>query len=650
MNDEVTRGCIITDNGKLLYPPPMIKQQKQENIIKKDEIIPINYYDLTLKNALNTGILLSSVVSIGLLSSDLHFFSLSTMCILSGTAGYQAVWGVTPALHTPLMAVTNAISGITVLGGLLLLQPNICNISYILSSLAIITSSINIGGGFIVTKRMLDMFKRKNDPPEYNYLYSLSAAGMGGVLLISKLFGLTNFDNWMYLASSLCCIGAIGGLSSQKTSRFGSSLGMVGVGTGLLTCLTSMADVPTFMTSTALISAGMMAGSFYGQKVQITELPQTVAAFHSLVGFAAMSASIASYCIHPDIGSLHKISALMGDFIGGVTLTGSIVAFAKLQGLMSSKPLNLPSKNNINIGAIGIQTAMMLLYMSTNSINIGITMLTGTAILSCSLGYHLVASVGGADMPVCITVLNSYSGWALVAEGFMLNNPMLTIVGSVIGFSGAILSHIMCKAMNRSLPNVLFGGYQQIVTENSNIKKGEYKEIYIDNVADMITTSQNIIIVPGYGMAVAKAQYAIYDIVKKLRDNNINVKFAIHPVAGRMPGQMNVLLAEAGVPYDWVYEMDEINHEIQDNDLVLIIGANDITNSAAQEIPNCPIAGMPVIEVWKAKNVIYMKRTMSGGYADIDNPVFYKENTHMLLGDAKTTCDNLANKINQLLQ
>eukprot|EP00386_Alphamonas_edax_P000731 GDKI01002284.1.p1 GENE.GDKI01002284.1~~GDKI01002284.1.p1 ORF type:complete len:274 (-),score=116.07 GDKI01002284.1:48-869(-) len=267
-----------------------------------------------------------------------------------------------------------------------------------------------------------------------------------------------------------------------------------------------------------------------------------------------------------------------------------------------------------------------------------------------ALGYHLVASVGGADMPVCITVLNSYSGWALVAEGFMLNNPMMTIVGSLIGCSGGILSYIMCKAMNRSLTNVLFGGYATpAVTANAGEKKekGVHQEIKAEGVAEMLASAKNVIVVPGYGMAVAKAQYALSELTKTLKDNGVNVKFGIHPVAGRMPGQMNVLLAEAGVPYDQVFEMEEINEDFHSTDVALVIGANDITNSAAQEEPNCPIAGMPVLEVWKAKNCIFMKRTMAAGYADLDNPVFYKENTNMLLGDAKNTTEQLVHKLKE---
>jgi len=294
---------------------------------------------------------------------------------------------------------------------------------------------------------------------------------------------------------------------------------------------------------------------------------------------------------------------------------------------------------------------MAMIYSFVGSATPGLALMGATAVLSNVLGYHLVSSVGGADMPVCITVLNSYSGWALVAEGFMLDNMMLTIVGSLIGFSGGILSFIMCRAMNRSLPNVLFGGYSQVAgaKKDSSIVKGEHREVAVPHCAEMIASAKNVVIVPGYGMAVAKAQYALADLAKTLRANKINVRFAIHPVAGRMPGQMNVLLAEAGVPYDWVYEMDEINPEMSDVDLALVVGANDIVNSAASEQPGCPIAGMPVLEVWKAKKCIFMKRTMGSGYADIDNPVFYKENTDMLLGNAKDTSDLLAQRVKEML-
>jgi len=330
-------------------------------------------------------------------------------------------------------------------------------------------------------------------------------------------------------------------------------------------------------------------------------------------------------------------------------LTGSLVAFGKLDGRLNSKPLNLPGKNMLNIGMATAQLGMLGAFL-TADYGTGLNLLWGTAGLGSVLGWHLVGSVGGGDMPVCITVLNSYSGWALVAEGFLLNSPTLTVVGSLIGFSGAILTKIMCDAMNRDIFNVIFGGY---ATAAPTKKGGEleepkvHQETSADAVAAMLTAAKEVVIVPGYGMAVARAQFAISDIATTLMANDVNVKFGIHPVAGRMPGQMNVLLAEAGTPYEWVLEMEEVNPDMESADVCLVVGANDITNSAAQEQEGCPIYGMPVIEVWKAKTCVYMKRSMAGGYADMDNPVFYKENTQMFLGDAKSSCDALGAKVKE---
>jgi len=341
-----------------------------------------------------------------------------------------------------------------------------------------------------------------------------------------------------------------------------------------------------------------------------------------------------------------KTALFLGTYIGGVTFTGSLVAFGKLQGLLKSEPLLLPGRNALNAGLLLGNVGAMAAFMSTNDMTLGMSMLGTTSSLSAVMGLTLTMAIGGADMPVVITVLNSYSGWALCAEGFMLNNNLMTVVGALIGSSGAILSYIMCKAMNRSLPNVILGGYGTSSYAGGPAMKieGTHKEIQVHDTVDLLAEAQNIMIVPGYGLCVAKAQYPIAELVALLRSKGKTVKFGIHPVAGRMPGQLNVLLAEAGVPYDIVHEMDEINPEVQDVDLTLVIGANDTVNSAAEEDPNSIIAGMPVIRVWLSKQVIVMKRTLGVGYAAVDNPVFFKENTWMLLGDAKKTCDAILTK------
>merc|ERR1719507_498611 len=386
-------------------------------------------------------------------------------------------------------------------------------------------------------------------------------------------------------------------------------------------------------------------------KVGPIQLPQTVAAFHSLVGLAAMATSIGSFWADPVAGAtLENVSAILGDFIGGVTLTGSIIAFGKLNGNLSSKPLNLPGKNYLNLSGLLIFIFLMVHFFRTDSDDVGIAILTAVAVLSCLMGLHLVGSVGGGDMPVCITVLNSYSGWALVAEGFLLQSTALTIVGSLIGFSGAILTKIMCDAMNRDIFNVLFGGINTVApSKKGDEPKKEHVETSIAATAELLANAKEVLVVPGYGMAMSRAQTAMGELASLLRSRNINMKFGVHPVAGRMPGQMNVLLAEAGVPHDWVFEMEEVNQNMDTNDVALIVGANDVVNSAALEIEGCAIWGMPVIEVWKAKKVIFCKRSMGGGYADLDNPVFYKDNTEMLLGDAKKTADGLAAKVREIL-
>jgi len=374
-----------------------------------------------------------------------------------------------------------------------------------------------------------------------------------------------------------------------------------------------------------------------------------VAFFHSLVGAAAVLTCFSNYLLEQPhfatdpAANMIKTFLFLGTFIGGVTFTGSLVAFGKLQGVLNSNPLLLPGRNLLNGGMLAANVGAMGYYMASDSPSVGLSMLVATTALSSLMGVSLTAAIGGADMPVVITVLNSYSGWALCAEGFMLDNSLMTIVGSLIGSSGAILSYIMCKAMNRSLPNVILGGYGTSSTAGGKPMEitGTATEINVKDTVDLIEDAKNIIIVPGYGLCVAKAQYPIAEMCSILVKQGKNIRFGIHPVAGRMPGQLNVLLAEAGVPYDIVMEMDELNDDFPSTDLALIIGANDTVNSAAEEDPNSIIAGMPVLRVWQSKQAIVMKRSLGVGYAAVDNPVFFKPNTSMLLGDAKKTCDAL---------
>jgi len=659
-SDDVVRGSIVLQQGELMWPPPPPpaappppSKQAVEHMLKGPEISPFQH---TLRNAASASAGLGSLLGIGMASADPAFNTMMSTFALAGIVGYQVVWGVTPALHSPLMSVTNAVSGIIAVGGLLKMGGGVvpADVPQTLAAASVFISSINIAGGFKITARMLDMFRRPTDPPEYNYLYAVPGAVLTGGYLAGLAAGYQNLHQMAYLGSSLCCIGGIWGLSSQKTARLGNALGMVGVSSGIIATVGALQPSPALLTQMAVMGAsGGAIGAVIANRVAITDLPQLVAAFHSFVGLAAVLTSIGSYAADPShfehdpMGNVEKVSIFLGDFLGGVTFTGSLVAFGKLQGMLDSKPLSLPGKNAINMGMALGTVGLGALFMTYPSAAVGLGSLVGTTALSFGLGAHMTASIGGADMPVVITVLNSYSGWALCAEGFIFNNDLLTIVGALVGSSGAILSYIMCRAMNRSLPNVIFGGYGTSSTGTGQAMKitGTHTETDVDAVADLITSAKNIIITPGYGLCVAKAQYAIADMVKTLRDNGINARFGIHPVAGRMPGQLNVLLAEAGVPYDIVLEMDEINDDFPETDLTLVIGANDTVNSAALEDPNSIIAGMPVLKVWESKQVVVMKRTMGTGYADVDNPVFYKPNSMMLLGDAKKSCDALRDKV-----
>ena len=661
LEDEVIRGSIVHKNGELMWPPPVVEAPPPPPKATTPAIVTAPVKTPFQSSVQETAMVtagLGSIVGFGMASPNMAFNQMVTTFSLAGVIGYKVVWGVTPALHSPLMSVTNAVSGITAAGGLLLMGGSIVpnTVAQYLAATAALVSSINITGGFIITKRMLDMFKRPTDPPEYHYLYAIPASLFIGGYAATNMAGYSDMHQMLYLGSSLCCIGALSGLAQQSTARTGNALGIIGISSGVAATIGTLAPSTDVLTQMGVtLAVGGTIGAVVAKKIEVTDLPQLVALFHSFVGVAAVLTSVASYLIDANhfandpSGNVHKAAIYAGTFIGGVTFTGSLTAFGKLQGLLKSAPLNLAGKNFYNI-SMGLASAGALgLFMNSHDPAVCLPMLAAATGLSSVMGVHMTASIGGADMPVVITVLNSYSGWALCAEGFMLNNDLLTIVGALVGFSGGILSYIMCKAMNRSLTNVLFGGYGTLSSGTGERMKitGVHSEVNTDGTVELITAAKNIIIVPGYGLAVAKAQYAIADMVKKLREKNINVRFGIHPVAGRMPGQLNVLLAEAGIPYDVVLEMDELNDDFPDTDLVLVIGANDTVNSAALEDPNSIIAGMPVLEVWKSKQTIVMKRTMGTGYADVDNPVFYKENTSMLLGDAKSTCDALLNKINE---
>jgi NAD(P) transhydrogenase len=650
--DIVLKKSVITHQKKLVWPDPTplpkldaAKQVHAAPVVTPEEQGKVSFRQ-TLRKALGWGLGLSSFTGLAVMNPDPMFLTMMTTFSLSLIAGYQSVWGVVPALHTPLMSVTNAISGITAAGGLLMMGGGYFphTGAQALAASAVLLSSINIGGGFVVTKRMLDMFKRKTDAPEFNYLYAIPGVAFAGSFLYAHSLGLAGIYQMGYLAASLCCIIGISGLASQKTARIGNASGILGITSGILTTISAMNfPYPVLVQAIALLSAGLGIGGVIGKKVAVTDLPQTVAAFHALVGIAAVATSIASFAADPNPDTFHKIASFFGTFIGGVTFTGSIAAFIKLANMYPKKDLSLPNGRFLNLPLAIASSSMLALMASTSSHGVGLSALLAGMMMSYTLGWNITYSIGAADMPVAITVLNSYSGWALCAEGFMLGNPMLTIVGSLIGSSGAILSYIMCKAMNRSLTNVIFG---KIEAKGEAMKvTGTHTEVNVEQVADWLTSAKKIIIVPGYGLAVSQGQHEMAEITRILMEQGIQVKFAIHPVAGRMPGQLNVLLAEVGIPYDIVFEMEEINHELPEADVVLVCGANDIVNSSAIEDPNSAIAGMPVIEVWKGKQVIMMKRSMGTGYAGIDNPVFFKSNTGMFLGDAKKMLDKLSHSI-----
>lgn len=653
-SDIVTKKAAVIKNGQKVWPDntPLPAQDAAKQKVKKEAVVlspqelKRSTFIATIKRSLLWTAGIASYLGIAMLAPTPAFLAMLTTFSLALVAGYQSVWGVAHALHTPLMSVTNAISGITAAGGLMLMGGGVAASSMVhfLAGFSVLISSVNIGGGFVVTKRMLDMFKRPTDAPEHNYLYSLPGLIFGSAFLAANFAGFSGIYSMGYLVASLCCIGGIAGLATQKSARMGNASGIIGISIGLLTTLCDMHFAPAvLMQAMGLIGAGLGVGAVVGKKIKVTDLPQTVAAFHALVGLAAVATSIAGLMALPHLDTFHKIISILGTIIGGVTFTGSIAAFIKLANLWPKKQLHLPMHTKLNPILSSVIAAHMGLLLATSSMPVAVFALSMTSLVSFALGWNITYNIGGADMPVAITVLNSYSGWALCCEGFLFANPMLTIVGSLIGSSGAILSYIMCKAMNRSLANVIFG---KIVAKGEAMKiTGTHTEANVEQVAELFTNAKRMVIVPGYGLAVSQGQREIAELTKRLRDRGVQVKFGIHPVAGRMPGQLNVLLAEVGVPYDIVFEMDEINPELHETDVVLVCGANDIVNSAALEDPNSAIAGMPVIEVWNAKQVVVMKRTMGTGYAGIDNPIFFKQNTVMFLGDAKTQLEKLVDAV-----
>ena len=455
-----------------------------------------------------------------------------------------------------------------------------------------------------------------------------------------------------YIVAAFLFVLALAGLSKHESAKFGNACGIAGMTLALLSTIILAADLGGAVGMAILLVAMVIGGAigvWFALRVQMTGMPELIAMLHSFVGLAAVLVGFNSWIAGPGEASLsdgdphqlhliHNGEVFVGVFIGAVTLTGSIIAFLKLSAKMKSAPLSLPKHNLINLAAILVTIALGVWFVPTDNPLMLMLML----VIALALGAHLVAAIGGGDMPVVVSMLNSYSGWAAAAAGFMLSNDLLIVTGALVGSSGAYLSYIMCKGMNRSFINVIAGGFGSDGAVTGEAKDyGSHRETTAAEVAELLTEAKSVVITPGYGMAVAQAQYPVADLTKKLREKGVDVRFGIHPGAGRLPGHMNVRLAEAKVPYDVVLEMDEINDDLSDTDVVLVIGANDTVNPAAQEDPSSPIAGMPVLKVWEAGDVIVFKRSMNTGYAGVQNPLFFRDNSAMLFGDAKDRVEDI---------
>ena len=456
-----------------------------------------------------------------------------------------------------------------------------------------------------------------------------------------------------YLGATILFILCLGGLSNQETARRGNLFGIVGMAIAVVaTILGPQVTAGGLPYILGAMVVGAAIGLYAARVVKMTQMPELVALMHSLVGLAAMLVGYANYIdpavsanLTPAEKTIHEIEMYVGVLIGAVTFSGSVIAFGKLSGRIGGKPMLLPARHWLNLAGLLLVIWFGYAFVTAHGVAEGMTPMIVMTVVALLFGVHMVMAIGGADMPVVVSMLNSYSGWAAAATGFMLSNDLLIVTGALVGSSGAILSYIMCSAMNRNFISVIAGGFGTDsgapAAAGAVQPAGDVNPILAAETAELLREARSVIIVPGYGMAVAQAQHTVYEITRVLRERGVNVRFGIHPVAGRMPGHMNVLLAEAKVPYDIVFEMDELNADFPDTDVAMVIGANDIVNPAAQEDPGSPIAGMPVLEVWKAKTSVVMKRSMASGYAGVDNPLFYKDNNRMLFGDAKKMLDEV---------
>ena len=455
-----------------------------------------------------------------------------------------------------------------------------------------------------------------------------------------------------YLVAGILFILSLAGLSAQASARRGTVLGMLGMGLALAATVALALERsarPWPVTAGLILLVlvvGAAVGTWRARRVEMTQMPELIALLHSFVGLSAVLVGYGSYLGEPAAGggdAVHRVEVFLGVLIGAVTFTGSVVAFGKLSGRLSSAPLTLPARHLLNLAALVGCGALLAWFLGAGTTAAGLAPLLLMTVVALALGWHLVAAIGGGDMPVVVSMLNSYSGWAAAAAGFTLGNDLLIVTGALVGASGAILSYLMCRAMNRSFWSVVLGGFGSAggAVPAGGTDQGEVRETSPDAVAALLTAARSVVVVPGYGMAVAKAQHPVADLVGRLRERGVTVRFGVHPVAGRLPGHMNVLLAEARVPYDIVLGMEEVNPDLPGTDVVLVIGANDTVNPAAQDDPSSPIAGMPVIEAWKARDVVVFKRSLATGYAGVGNPLFFRENTAMLFGDAKEQVDKI---------
>ncbi len=458
--------------------------------------------------------------------------------------------------------------------------------------------------------------------------------------------------NVAYIGATILFILALSGLSKQETARRGNLFGMMGMALALIVTAIGVVTANYALLIGALVIGGSV-GLLLAKKVEMTQMPELVAILHSLVGLAAVLVGFANFLSHSAEyqgveKTIHDVETYIGILIGAMTFSGSVVAYLKLSGKWGGKPLLLPARHWLNLALLVLAIYFGIQFVNEAANGEGLTPLIAMTIIALIFGIHMVAAIGGADMPVVVSMLNSYSGWAAAALGFMLANDLLIVIGALVGSSGAILSYIMCRAMNRNFLSVIAGGFgtsNKTSTGPATEIEGEVVATSVEEVTAMVSNAKEVMIIPGYGMAVAQAQHMVSDITKTLRKKGINVRFGIHPVAGRMPGHMNVLLAEAKVPYDIVFEMEEINEDFPNIDVSIVIGANDIVNPAAKEVPDSPIAGMPVLEPWLGKTTVVLKRGMATGYAGVENPLFYKENTRMLFGDAKESLEALFKNI-----